>query len=78
MDVGALRQVDGHRTARISETHKNLMGHEDVKTTLNVYRHLIEKAESSTEERIGMIQRLDGNSCSNSVAKLPSSFSLIH
>ena len=47
---------------------QNLMGHEDVKTTLNVYGHLIEQAESSTKERIGMIQRLDKNSCGKSVA----------
>lgn len=47
---------------------QNLMGHEDVKTTLNVYGHLIEKAESSTDPRIGMIQRLAQNSCGKSVA----------
>ena len=47
---------------------QNLMGHEDVKTTLYVYGHLIEKAESLTEPRIGMIQRLAEKPCDESVA----------
>jgi site-specific recombinase XerD len=47
---------------------QKLMGHEDVKTTLNVYGHLIEKAETSERIRIGMIQRLSQNSCGKSVA----------
>ncbi|MEW8524833.1 MAG: site-specific integrase [Candidatus Thiodiazotropha endolucinida] len=48
---------------------QKLMGHEDVKTTLNVYGHLIEKAETAGEERIGMLQRISpAESCGNSVA----------
>lgn len=40
---------------------QKLMGHEDVKTTLNVYGHLIEKAESAGEERTGMLDRISEN-----------------
>ena len=40
---------------------QKLMGHEDVKTTLNVYGHFIEKAETAGIERTGMIQRISPN-----------------
>jgi integrase len=40
---------------------QKLMGHEDVKTTLNVYGHLIEKAEAAGTERTGMLQRISLN-----------------
>ena len=49
---------------------QKLMGHEDVKTTLNVYGHLIEQAESSTEETTGLIATINRpKSCGDSVAK---------
>ena len=32
-----------------------LLGYEDVKTTLNVYGHLIDKTESAEIERTGML-----------------------
>ena len=50
---------------------QNLMGHADIQTTLNVYGHLIEKAESADEDRIGMLEMIDTNtrnSCGKSVA----------
>ncbi|SDE99921.1 Site-specific recombinase XerD [Rhodospira trueperi] len=50
---------------------QKLMGHEDVKTTLNVYGHLIEKAERASEERFGMLSRLPRNTCGESVASAP-------
>jgi integrase len=34
------------------------MGHEDIQTTLNVYGHLIEKAENAGEERTGLLAHL--------------------
>jgi hypothetical protein len=34
-----------------------------IKTTLNVYGHLIEQQEADKEERIGMIGRITQNSC---------------
>lgn len=37
---------------------QKLMGHEDITTTLNVYGHLIEKAESADEEKKGMLSLL--------------------
>lgn len=47
---------------------QKLMGHEDIKTTLNVYGHLIEKAERSSEQGYGMLKNLPKYSCGNSVA----------
>ena len=48
---------------------QNLMGHEDIKTTLNVYGHLIEQIENASNNEIGMVSILNGqNSCGNSVA----------
>ncbi|HSG16839.1 MAG TPA: site-specific integrase [Anaerolineae bacterium] len=37
---------------------QSLMGHEDIQTTLNVYGHLIEKAENAGEERTGLLAHL--------------------
>jgi len=37
---------------------QKLMGHEDIQTTLNVYGHLIERAESAHEKHIGMLENL--------------------
>lgn len=47
---------------------QKLMGHEDIKTTLNTYGHLIDLAESSGETHSGMLAKLAGNSCGESVA----------
>lgn len=46
-----------------------LMGHEDIKTTLNTYGHLIEKNETK-REKIGLLSKLPEFSCGNSVASL--------
>ena len=45
-----------------------LMGHEDIKTTLNVYGHLIDKSEEK-RERIALISKLPDFSCGKSVAR---------
>lgn len=37
---------------------QKLMGHTNITTTLNIYGHLIEKAETRNEERIGLIAEL--------------------
>jgi len=37
---------------------QKLMGHEDITTTLNVYGHVIEKAESAADEKKGMLTLL--------------------
>ncbi len=47
-----------------------LMGHEDIKTTLNTYGHLIEKHETK-RERIGLVSKLPDIPCGNSVASPP-------
>lgn len=47
-----------------------LMGHEDIKTTLNVYGHLIERAESSESEDFSLVSHIADNSCGKSVATL--------
>ncbi|MEQ8228191.1 MAG: site-specific integrase [Rhodospirillales bacterium] len=46
---------------------QSLMGHEDIKTTLNVYGHLIDRNEVKPEP-IGLVSRLSEDSCGNSVA----------
>ena len=37
---------------------QTLMGHEDIQTTLNVYGHLVERAESAHEKYTGMLETL--------------------
>lgn len=37
---------------------QKLMGHTNITTTLNIYGHLIEKAESKDDERIGLVSSL--------------------
>lgn len=50
---------------------QQLMGHRDIKTTLNVYGHLIEKAESERSKPNGLISRINlQHSCGESVANL--------
>lgn len=48
---------------------QTLMGHSNITTTLNVYGHLIERAEASEEAKIGMLARLSENSCGKFVAR---------
>lgn len=47
---------------------QRLMGHEDIKTTLNTYGHLIEDAEAPEDGQAGLITLLPRNSCGESVA----------
>lgn len=48
---------------------QKLMGHEDIKTTLNVYGHLIEQAENVDNKEMGMVSILNAqNTCGDSVA----------
>ena len=46
---------------------QSLMGHEDIKTTLNVYGHLIED-DKAPREAIGMLSRISEIPCGKSVA----------
>ncbi|MEZ5749402.1 MAG: tyrosine-type recombinase/integrase [Caenibius sp.] len=46
---------------------QSLMGHEDIKTTLNVYGHLIED-DDAPREAIGMLSRIPEIPCGKSVA----------
>ena len=48
---------------------QTLMGHSIITTTLNVYGHLIERAEASNEPRVGMLARLSEDSCGKFVAR---------
>ncbi len=47
---------------------QTLMGHRNIETTLNTYGHLIERAESASEDKGGMLSVISQNSCGNSVA----------
>ncbi|SNT75689.1 tyrosine-type recombinase/integrase [Amphiplicatus metriothermophilus] len=48
---------------------QKLMGHEDIKTTLNIYGHLIEAAETRDDSSVGLLSILTArNSCGESVA----------
>lgn len=46
-----------------------LMGHTNIATTLSVYGHLIERAETETEENFGLLNLLGGKTCGKSVAE---------
>lgn len=48
---------------------QKLMGHTNISTTLNIYGHLIERAETADQEKIGLLARLGQDSCGKSVAK---------
>ena len=48
---------------------QKVMGHSDIKTTMNVYGHIIEKASSKDDDRISMIGFIRENSCGKSVAR---------
>lgn len=48
---------------------QTLMGHRDIRTTLNVYGHLIERMEAASEERVSAIGCLNSTeTCGESVA----------
>ena len=45
-----------------------LMGHRNIQTTLNVYGHLIERAEAAQEDRVSVLSCMERESCGVSVA----------
>lgn len=47
---------------------QKLMGHSDIKTTLNVYGHIIDRAEDDDAERVSLIGILHKSGCGKSVA----------
>lgn len=47
---------------------QRLMGHTNITTTLNIYGHLIERAEDVAGERLGLIASIAENTCGKSVA----------
>ena len=47
---------------------QKLMGHSDIHTTLNVYGHVIERAEADSPANPGILSALAGNPCGESVA----------
>jgi integrase len=47
---------------------QTLMGHRNIQTTLNVYGHLIERAEMATDQRTSVLSFVQRNSCGESVA----------
>lgn len=47
---------------------QQLMGHTNITTTLNIYGHLIERAEIESREKIGLLSRLGRETCGNPVA----------
>ena len=49
---------------------QTLMGHRSIETTLNVYGHLIERAETSSDTRISALGFVRQNSCGESVANI--------
>ncbi|MEO1660126.1 MAG: site-specific integrase [Pseudomonadota bacterium] len=48
---------------------QKLLGHEDIKTTLNHYGHLIDRAEAKREQTSGLIGTLRQNLCGTDVAQ---------
>jgi integrase len=47
---------------------QTMMGHRNIQTTLNVYGHLIERAEASPDARTSVLSFVSRNSCGKSVA----------
>lgn len=47
---------------------QTLMGHRNIQTTLNVYGHLIERAEAAQQSRVSVLSCMQRNSCGDSVA----------
>lgn len=48
---------------------QSLMGHRNIQTTLNVYGHLIERAETRAEDRISVLSCIGRESCGERVAR---------
>jgi integrase len=48
---------------------QTLMGHRNIQTTLNVYGHLIERAETRSEDRISVLSCIGRESCGEPVAR---------
>ena len=49
---------------------QTLMGHRNIQTTLNVYGHLIERAEAASQERTSVLMSLKREYCGESVANV--------
>jgi len=49
---------------------QKLMGHTNIATTLNIYGHLIERAEVGDQDKVGLLARISQNSCGKSVASV--------
>lgn len=49
---------------------QKLMGHTNIATTLNIYGHLIEKAELEEKEKVGMLAIINGNSRGRPLARV--------
>jgi integrase len=47
---------------------QTLMGHRNIQTTLNVYGHLIERAEAAQESRVSVLTCVQREPCGESVA----------
>ena len=47
---------------------QTLMGHRNIQTTLNVYGHLIERAETASDSRTSVLSFVQRTSCGKSVA----------
>ncbi len=47
---------------------QTLMGHRSIKTTLNVYGHLIERVDAEKENRVSVLTAMKPSSCGESVA----------
>lgn len=47
---------------------QTLMGHRNIQTTLNVYGHLIERAEAATDARTSVLGFMQRSPCGESVA----------
>lgn len=48
---------------------QKLMGHTNIATTLNIYGHLIERAEISEKDKIGLLSRIASKPCGEPVAE---------
>ena len=48
---------------------QKLMGHSDIKTTMNYYGHLIERVDEKNEEKFSMISAIRKEVCGKSVAR---------
>lgn len=49
---------------------QKLMGHTNIATTLNIYGHLIERAEVGDQDKVGLLARIGQDFCGKSVASI--------